>query len=158
MAPIADCDIFWEQFWYIIPDTKGCVTKHKLLNRSSWCVLMSHVQHVCYGMFTNPWTFDLQNITWNMEFVTYAWFLHTRKFLCSYMVLIPGPKPSQQVLRAWILTYIMPTNDTNYNCHIKYLTTHMGSISHHIMPLVINSLRAGHTNTHTYWHSQTKQF
>ena len=26
----------------------------------------------------------------------------------------------------------------------------MGSISHHIMPLVINSLRGGHTHTHTH--------
>ena len=26
----------------------------------------------------------------------------------------------------------------------------MGSISHHIMPLVINSLGRGHTNTHTH--------
>ena len=26
----------------------------------------------------------------------------------------------------------------------------MGSISHHIMPLVINSLRGGHTHKHTY--------
>ena len=46
-----------------------------------------------------------------------------------------------------------PTNDTNYSCHIKatelILTNHMWSISHHITPLVINSLRA---NTHTHRH------
>jgi len=30
------------------------------------------------------------------------------------------------------------------------LTNHKGSISHHIMPLVINSLRGGHTHTHTH--------
>ena len=50
----------------------------------------------------------------------------------------------------------MPTNDIDYRCHIKaiehgYLTNHMGSISHHIMPLVINSLGSGHTRTqHTH--------
>ena len=47
-----------------------------------------------------------------------------------------------------------PTNDTNYSCHMKAiklnLTNHMGSISHRIMPLVINSLRDGHTHTNTY--------
>jgi len=45
----------------------------------------------------------------------------------------------------------------NYsNCHINEketpktcLTNHKGSISHHIMPLVINSLGGGHTHTHT---------
>ena len=33
--------------------------------------------------------------------------------------------------------------------HRTYLTNRLGSISHHITPLVINSLRGGHTNTHT---------
>ena len=53
--------------------------------------------------------------------------------------------------------YVTPTNDTDYSCHNykshrTYLTNLMGSISHHIMPLVINSLGGGHThvNTHTY--------
>ena len=38
-----------------------------------------------------------------------------------------------------------------YKSHRTYLTNHMWSISHHITPLVINSLRGGHThiNTHT---------
>ena len=31
----------------------------------------------------------------------------------------------------------------------------MGSISHHIMPLVINSLAGGHTHTHTDIHRQS---
>ena len=31
----------------------------------------------------------------------------------------------------------------------------MGSISHHITPLVINSLRGGHTHTHTQTHMHT---
>ena len=29
----------------------------------------------------------------------------------------------------------------------------MGPVSHHNMPLVINSLRGGHTNTHTHTHT-----
>ena len=47
-----------------------------------------------------------------------------------------------------------PTNDTNYSCHIKaieltYITQSYGSISHHIMSLVINSLRVDTYNVHT---------
>ena len=60
--------------------------------------------------------------------------------------------------------YIMLTKDADYNCYIKaielILTNHMGSISRHIMPLVINSLRGRHThtqtNTHAYRHSRTE--
>jgi len=37
------------------------------------------------------------------------------------------------------------------------LTNHKGSISHHIMPLVINSLRGGHTHTHTRTYSHHGQ-
>jgi len=33
------------------------------------------------------------------------------------------------------------------------LTNHKGSMLHHIMPLVINSLRDGHTNTHAHKHT-----
>ena len=55
-------------------------------------------------------------------------------------------------------TYIMLTKNADYNCYIKavklILTNHMGSISRHIMPLVSNSLRGGHT--HTYKHSRTE--
>ena len=36
-----------------------------------------------------------------------------------------------------------------YESHRTYLTNRMGSISHHIMPLVINSLGGGHTHIHT---------
>ena len=36
-----------------------------------------------------------------------------------------------------------------YKSHVTYLTNHMGSISHHMTPLVINSLGGGHTDTHT---------
>ena len=49
-----------------------------------------------------------------------------------------------------------------YKSHRTYLPNHMGSISHHIMPLVINSLRVGHTHTckhihmHIRRHSQTE--
>ena len=37
-----------------------------------------------------------------------------------------------------------------YKSHKTYLTNRMGSISHHITPLVINSLGGGHTHTHTH--------
>ena len=46
-----------------------------------------------------------------------------------------------------------------YKRHRTYLTNHMGPISRHITPLVINSLRVGtHTRTHahTYRHSRTE--
>ena len=60
-----------------------------------------------------------------------------------------------------IYAYITPTTDTDYSCHIKdgtYLTNCMGSISHHITPLVNNSLGADtQTHTHTYIRGQ-KQF
>ena len=42
-----------------------------------------------------------------------------------------------------------------YKSHRTYLTNHMGSISHHIMPLVINSLGGGHTHTHAYIRTET---
>ena len=45
----------------------------------------------------------------------------------------------------------MPTNDITYKLlyksHRTYLTNRMGSISCHIMPLGIHSLRGGHTQT-----------
>ena len=37
--------------------------------------------------------------------------------------------------------------------HKTYLTDHTQSISHHIMLLVINTLRSGHTHTHTHTHT-----
>ena len=46
----------------------------------------------------------------------------------------------------------MPTNDIDYN-HGTYLTNHMGSISHHITPLVVHSLGGGDTHTHTHKHT-----
>ena len=50
--------------------------------------------------------------------------------------------------------YVMPANDIDYSCmpyksHKTYLTNHMGSLSHHIMPLVVHSLGGGHTHKHT---------
>ena len=47
-----------------------------------------------------------------------------------------------------------------YKSHRTYLTNRMGCISHHITPLVINSLGGGHTHasTHAYRHSQTEAF
>ena len=51
------------------------------------------------------------------------------------------------------------TNDTDYSCHIKAvelsLTNHMWSISHHIMPLVGNSVQSGHTHPHAQIHTHT---
>ena len=41
-----------------------------------------------------------------------------------------------------------PINDNGYSCHRTCLTNRMRSISHHIMPLIINSLGCGHTHTH----------
>ena len=47
--------------------------------------------------------------------------------------------------------YVTPTIDTDCSCHIyslrTYLTNRMGFISHHITPLVINSLGGGHIHT-----------
>ena len=42
-----------------------------------------------------------------------------------------------------------------YKSHRTYLTNRMGSISHHIMPLVTNSLEDGHTNIHTHTRKHT---
>ena len=43
----------------------------------------------------------------------------------------------------------MPTNDNNYNnCHITAIEVFNQSYGVYIMPLVINSLRGRHTNTH----------
>jgi len=53
----------------------------------------------------------------------------------------------------------------DFNCYINEretpktcLTNHKGSISHHITPLVINSLGGGHTHTHTHRYCGQKQF
>ena len=46
-----------------------------------------------------------------------------------------------------------PINGNDYYCHltaIELLTNRIGSISCHIMPLVINTLSGGHTQTHTH--------
>jgi len=59
-----------------------------------------------------------------------------------------------------LFTKAMPTNLSirhDFNCHINEketpktcLTNYKGSISHHITPLVINSLGGGHTHIHTH--------
>ena len=41
------------------------------------------------------------------------------------------------------------TNSTDYSCPIKTVNLNYQSDRVHIMPLVINSLRGGHTHTHT---------
>ena len=43
-----------------------------------------------------------------------------------------------------------------YKSHGTCLTNRIGSISHHTVPLVINSLGGRHTNTHAYRHSLTE--
>jgi len=73
-----------------------------------------------------------------------------------------------QFSRCALFTKATPTNYTichDFNCHINEretsktcLTNHKGSISHHIMPLVFNSLGGGHTHTHTHIHCGQKQF
>ena len=70
-----------------------------------------------------------------------------------------------QFLRRALFTKATPTNYTiryDFNCHINEretpttcLTNHKSSISHHITPLVINSLGGGHTHTHTHTHART---
>jgi len=80
------------------------------------------------------------------------------------------PFPLHAVPRCAVFTNAMPTNYRachDFNCYINEretpktcLTNHKGSISHHIMPLVINSLGGGHTHTHTQArsHHGQKQF
>ena len=41
----------------------------------------------------------------------------------------------------------MPTNDTNYSCHIKAIKLIYQSYGFYITPLVINSFGGGHTHT-----------
>ena len=49
----------------------------------------------------------------------------------------------------------MPINDNDYHCHITATNLFNKSYGVHIMPLVINSLRGGHTLTHSLTHSHT---
>ena len=55
--------------------------------------------------------------------------------------------------------YAMPTTNTDYSCHIKAIEFDQSyeSISHHIPPLVINSLGGEHTHMqkHTHTHTHT---
>ena len=69
------------------------------------------------------------------------------------------PKVSWLVFRMCCVTKATPIHFTDGKCHIKqlksgksrtYLTNHTLSISHHVMPLVINSLGA---DTHTHMHT-----
>ena len=55
--------------------------------------------------------------------------------------------------------YVTPTNHTDCSRYIKaieliHFVQSYGVKSHHIMPLVINSLAGGHTHTHTHTHTQ----
>ena len=59
----------------------------------------------------------------------------------------------------------IPINNTDYNCHKTLfnscrtcITNHLGSISPHIMPPVINSIGGRHThaNTHIYIHTDVR--
>jgi len=70
-----------------------------------------------------------------------------------------------QFSRCALFTKATPTNYTihyDFNRYINEretpktcLSNHKGSISNHIMPLVINSLGGGHTHTHTHTHAHT---
>ena len=44
-----------------------------------------------------------------------------------------------------------------YNTCKTYLTNYMESISYHIMPLVVNSLRMGNTHIHIYMSTKNQQ-
>jgi len=65
-----------------------------------------------------------------------------------------------QFSQCTLFTKATPTNlsicyDFNYHINEREtpttcLTNHKSSISHHIMALVINNLRSGHTHTHTH--------
>ena len=62
--------------------------------------------------------------------------------------------PTNQILLPTPLhmdTKVIPTDDTDYSCHIKAIQP---IISHHITPLVINSLWG--RRTHAHRHSQTE--
>jgi len=91
------------------------------------------------------------------------------------MTLITKKRPLRPYLALYVqssqrvlFTKATPTNYRichNFNCHINEretpktcLTNHKGSTSHHIMPLVINSLGGRHTCTHAYRHRGQKQF
>ena len=53
----------------------------------------------------------------------------------------------------------MPTNDTDYSCHIQELTNHIESMSGYIMPLVKlwgQTYTCTHTHEHTYVHTHAR--
>ena len=58
-----------------------------------------------------------------------------------------------------MVAYVTPINNNllqlSYKSHRTFLTNHIGSISHHITPLVINSLGGRHTHTYTHTHAHT---
>jgi len=84
-----------------------------------------------------------------------------------YITVLPWPLCA--VFTKHFFTKIMPFNYRirhDFYCYINEretpktcLINHKGSISHHIMPLVINSLGTDtHTHTHTSIHHRQKQF
>jgi len=87
-----------------------------------------------------------------------------KRTLRSYFALY------MQFLRHTLVTKATPTNyrichNFNFNCYINKretpttcLTNHKGSISHHIMPLVINNLRGKDTHMQAYRYRGQKQF
>jgi len=74
-------------------------------------------------------------------------------------LLLPYLALYMQFLQCALFTKAMSTNyRIDFNCHINEretpetcLTNHKGSISNHIMPLVINSLMGEHTHILTSW-------
>ena len=55
------------------------------------------------------------------------------------------------------VTKVIPIHFTDSKRDIS-ITNHTGSISHHILPLVINALGGGHTHAHRHTHTDTHTY
>ena len=107
--------------------------------------------------------------------------IHTLTFITEALRLSGGPSVAStpchlsllwQAFMTHCVNKATPIRFINGKCHIKQLkagkshkiclTNHTQSVSHHIMPLVINTLgsRQTHTNTHipTYRHANQSNF
>jgi len=80
------------------------------------------------------------------------------QFITKETSLRPYLAPYVEFSRCTLFTKAMPTNMNSSSLQLPYkrkgkpktcLTNHKGSISHPIIPLVINSLEGGDTHTHT---------
>jgi len=80
------------------------------------------------------------------------------------MSIVALPFLYVQFSQCTVFTKATPTNYRdchNFNCYINEretpktcLSNHKSSISHHITPLVIISLRGGYTHTHAHTHAR----